>query len=149
MLTPRFLAVPILFSFLVCRAFGADESQSDALYEGWLKMYDLRFNEAHQSISLWQKSNPTDPLGPASHSAGYLFAELARLRVLESELFIDDNRFKKRKKLQPDPESQRLFMEQIAAAGGLADAALRNEPNNEHASLQRHCRWACLLITPP
>jgi hypothetical protein len=133
MLKLRFLALPILFSFLVCRAFGADETQGDPLYEGWLKMYDLRFEEAHQPISLWQKSHPADPLGPASHAAGYLFAELARLGVLESELFINDNRFKGRRQLQTDPESKQLFLKQIAAADRLADAALQNQPNNEHA----------------
>jgi hypothetical protein len=96
-------------------------------------MYDLRFEAAHQSISLWQKSHPADPLGPVSHAAGYLFAELARLGVLESELFINDNRFKGRRQLQPDPESKQFFLEQIAAANRLADAALQNQPNDEHA----------------
>jgi hypothetical protein len=137
MMKLRLLPLLILFTFLVCRAFGADETQRDALYEGWLKMYDLRFEQAHQSISIWQKSHPADPLGPASQAAGYLFAELARLGVLESELFINNNRFRERRQLQPDAESERSFMEQIAAAGRLADAALQNQPNNERALLAK------------
>src|SRR5260370_30196939 len=96
-------------------------------------MYDLRFEEAHQSISLWQKGHSADPLGPASHAAGYLFAELARLGVLESELFINDNRFKERMQLQADPESDHSFMEQIAVSHRRSDALPPYQPNHNYS----------------
>src|SRR5690242_5675692 len=97
MARPRFL----LFLVLLLRStFAASPiPATDDLYNGWLKMFDLRFDEAHRTISQWQKMHPTDALGPVSQAGGYLFAEFARLGVLESELFVDDHRFTHRKRL--------------------------------------------------
>ena len=95
------------------------------LYNGWLKMYDLRFDEAHSTFGAWEQSHPDDSLGPASNAAAYLFSELARLGALESELFVDDSRFKDRAKLRPDPTRKALFFHEIAQADRLADAVLQ------------------------
>jgi hypothetical protein len=61
-----------------------------------------------------------------------LFSELARLGALESELFVDDSRFKERARLRPDPARKALFVQEIAQADRLADAALQKsgaDPN--------------------
>jgi hypothetical protein len=42
-------------------------------YDGWLKMYDLKFEK-----------------GPASNAAAYLSSKVARLGALESELFVHE-----------------------------------------------------------
>ena len=82
----------------------ADTTAKDnEIYQGWLRMYDLRFDEAHRIFAAWSAANPNDPLGPASDAAAFLFSELARLGSLESELFVDDIRFINRKKLTADP----------------------------------------------
>jgi hypothetical protein len=102
------------------------------LYAGWLKMYDLQFDDAHRSFAAWKQSYPDDSLGPASDAAAYLFSELARLGALESELFVDDSRFKSRAKLRPDTAQKLLFAREIAQADRLADAALQRggaDPN--------------------
>jgi hypothetical protein len=102
------------------------------LYAGWLQMYDLKFDEAHRSFAAWKQSYPDDSLGPASNAAAYLFSELARLGALESELFVDDSRFKGRPKLRPDPAQKALFVQEITLAERLADAALQKsgaDPN--------------------
>src|SRR5271169_2579408 len=99
--------------------------QESELYSGWLKMYDLQFDEAHRVFAAWKQSHPDDSLGPASNAAAYLFSELARLGALESELFVDDSRFKNRAKLRPDPARKTLFVQEIAQADRLADAALQ------------------------
>ena len=88
-------------------------------------MYDLKFDEAHSTFAAWEQSHPDDSLGPASNAAAYLFSELARLGALESELFVDDSRFKDRAKLRPDPARKALFVHEIAQADRLADAALQ------------------------
>lgn len=123
----------VLISFFLLPAYPATAPATDDLYAGWLKMYDLRFDEAHRLISLWEKSHPSDPLGPVSHAAGYLFAELARLGALEGELFVDDRRFKARKRLQPDPTAKKLFLDQIDLTGRMADAALQKDPGDNEA----------------
>jgi hypothetical protein len=97
-------AAGFIFLFVPCAlVFGASIPQESELYAGWLNMYDLKFDEAHSAFSAWKQGHPDDSLGPASNAAAYLFSELARLGALESELFVDDSRFKERAKLRPDP----------------------------------------------
>jgi len=111
----------------------ADLSKKDSeLYGGWLKMYDLKFDDAHSTFAAWKQSHPEDSLGPASNAAAYLFSELARLGALESELFVDDTRFIQRAKLRPDAAKKALFVQEISQADRLADAALQKtgaDPN--------------------
>ena len=103
-----------------------------ALYGGWLKMYDLKFDDAHQNFAAWKHDHPEDSLGPASNAAAYLFSELARLGALESELFVDDSRFRNRPKLTPDRSKGAMFVAEIAEAERLADISLQKsavDPN--------------------
>ena len=128
--------LPLIFPAILFVIAGPAPSASavpdKGLYAGWLQMYDLKFDEAHRSFAAWKQSHPDDSLGPASNAAAYLFSELARLGALESELFVDDSRFKGRAKLYPDPAKKALFVQEIAQADRLADAALQKsgaDPN--------------------
>ena len=115
------------------RAADSTFPHSEEVYKGWLKMYDLEFDGAHQIFGKWMQDHPADPFGPASDAAAYLFSELARLGALESELFVDDALFANRKKLQPDPQVRSHFTQQINQADHLADAALQKSPNDANA----------------
>ena len=133
-------SIPALFVWMILLvpSYGADlTSAPDALYGGWLKMYDLRFDEAHRIIGDWQKSHPANPLGPVSQATGYLFSELARLGVLESELFVDDHAFEHRKRLQADPATKTRFTEQVDAADREASAALEKSATDRDALLAK------------
>ena len=121
---PLFVPCAFVLAFAGSLAAASAPQESD-LYAGWLKMYDLRFDEAHLIFGAWKQSHPYDSLGPASNAAAYLFSELARLGALESELFVDDSRFKDRAKLRPDPARKALFVQEIAQADRLADAELQ------------------------
>ena len=131
------ISLAILFSANPAAAASAaaeavDGKNATGLYAGWLQMYDLKFDDAHRSFAAWKQSYPNDPLGPASNAAAYLFSELARLGALESELFVDDSRFKGRAKLRPDPAKKALFVQELGQAERLADAALQRsgaDPN--------------------
>jgi len=112
---------------------GDSDLKSEEVYQAWLQMYDPKFEEAHRALQRWQETHPDDSLGPASDAAGYLFSELARLGVLESELFVDDNRFKNRKKLDPDVKVKASFMERIDQADRLADSALQKSSADARA----------------
>ena len=103
------------------------------MYAGWLRMYDLKFDEAHRTFAAWKRGHPDDPLGPGSNAAAYLFSELARLGALESELFVDDSRFKDRARLRPDPAVKALFVQEIGQADRLADAALQRSGADSNA----------------
>jgi hypothetical protein len=111
----------------------ATAPEESELYAGWLRMYDLKFDEAHRVFAAWKQSHPDDSLGPASNAAAYLFSELARLGALESELFVDDSRFKDRAKLRPDPARNALFVQEIAQAERLADATLQRSGADSNA----------------
>jgi hypothetical protein len=120
------LFVPCAFVLaLAGSSLAATAPLESELYAGWLKMYDLKFDEAHSAFGAWKQSHPDDSLGPASNAAAYLFSELARLGALESELFVDDSRFRDRAKLRPDPDRKALFVQEITHADRLADAALQ------------------------
>ena len=128
------LFVPCAFVLaLAGSSSAATAPQESELYAGWLKMYDLKFDEAHRVFAAWKQSHPDDSLGPASNAAAYLFSELARLGALESELFVDDSRFKDRAKLRPDPARKALFVQEIAQAERLADAALQRSGADSNA----------------
>jgi hypothetical protein len=123
-----------LFALLISPAFATELNiQPSDLYNGWLKMYDLRFDEAHQIFAEWMQSHPADALGPASDAAAYLFSELAQLGALESELFVDDARFENRSKLHADPKVRANFEREIDRATHLADASLQANPNDANA----------------
>lgn len=124
----------VVIALLISPAFGADLGAPPGdLYSGWLKMYDLQFDQAHQIFADWKQSHPADALGPASDAAAYLFFELARLGVLESELFVDDAKFQNRTKLRPDPQMKPLFEQEIRRTEHLADAALQTAPSDPDA----------------
>ncbi|MEP7353919.1 MAG: hypothetical protein ABI824_11870 [Acidobacteriota bacterium] len=103
-------------------------SLSDPLYSGWLKMYDLRFDEAHQIFAQFRQSRTSDPMGFVSDAAAYLFSELARLGALESELFTDDSKFLNQKQLTPDPRARQLFAQQMEQADRLTASSLQKNP---------------------
>jgi hypothetical protein len=124
----------VILALLISSAFGADLGVAPGdLYSGWLKMYDLQFDQAHQIFGDWKQSHPADALGPASDAAAYLFSELARLGVLESELFVDDAKFQNRTKLRPDPRMKPLFEQEIQRTERLSDAALQTAPADPDA----------------
>ena len=107
--------------------------KSDEVYSAWLQMYDLKFDEAHRQLARWQEAHPDDSLGPASDAAAYLFSELTRLGSLESALFVDDNRFKNRKTLDPDPQMKASFNDRIDQADHLADSVLQKSNTDPRA----------------
>jgi hypothetical protein len=101
--------------------------------QGFQSMYNLDFQSAHQDFSAWEQTHPQDPLGPVSQAAGFLFAEFARLGVLESQLFTNDNTFDARSKLEPDPAVRRQLNAALDRGDQLADAALKIQPNDSNA----------------
>jgi len=124
----------VFFALSIAPGLFADSiPQSEELYRGWFKMYDLQFAEAHRVFAQWKQSHPTDSLGPASDGAAYLFSELARLGALESEFFVDDGAFLKRKQLLPDLKLKSAFDQQLDQANGLADSALQKSPTDTNA----------------
>ena len=81
--------VSALLPLLAC-SWTAEALAPTEIELGFQSMYNLQFDQAHQDFSTWERLHPDDPLGPVSQAAGYLFAEFARLDILESQLFTND-----------------------------------------------------------
>ena len=116
---------------------GVPLSTSVPLDLGFRQMYNLQFEEAHRTLKGWEQSHPDDPLGPASDAAAYLFSELDRLGVLQLELFLDDERFKRSKKLAPDPVTRRAFDASVTLSEQIADRVLARSPRDRNALLAK------------
>jgi hypothetical protein len=106
--------------------------------QGYRDMYNLDFAAAHRAFANWEKSHPSDAMGPVSDAAAYLFSEFDRLHVLQSEFFTEDEAFLPRqRKLAPDATAKRDFEAALERARALASAALARDPEDENAMLAR------------
>jgi hypothetical protein len=105
------------------------------LDSGYRAMYDLDFASAHQKFAAWKSTNPDDPMGPVSNAAAYLFSELERLHVLDSELFVDDDKFRTRQHLTTDPALKRAFEAELSTGRQSAQRVLAHSPDDQNALL--------------
>jgi hypothetical protein len=108
-------------------------SQATQLDEGYRRMYNLEFDAAHITFAEWERTHPEDPLGPVSDAAAYLFAEFDRLHILQSELFVRNESFLKRRDLTPDPAVKRKFEAALLRSRILADKVLGRAPRDDNA----------------
>ncbi|HYK17353.1 MAG TPA: hypothetical protein VEV37_04995 [Bryobacteraceae bacterium] len=131
----RFLLLCLAFSFAAVAAppVGVPTQPVREIETGFRQMYNLEFDQAHQTFASWQRQHPTDPIGPASNAAAYLYSEFDRLNILHSELFVDDGLFKHRPKAVADPTVRQAFEEQLAKAEQLADKILSQIPEQTDA----------------
>ncbi len=114
-------------------AASAQEVPSPSLDRGYRLMYNLDFPGAQHEFEEWQRVHEADPLGPASEAAGLLFSELHRLHVLEAKFFTDDDEFRKRQKLEPDPQVKARFEGKLMAAQIRARSILARDPKDQNA----------------
>lgn len=115
----------------LCRA--ASIPTSTNIERGYLQMYDLQFDRAHQTFQEWERQHPNDPLGHVSNAAAYLFAEFDRLHILQSEFFVHDSNFRQTRKLTPDPGIRAAFDKELSEAERLAGDILARSPQDADA----------------
>lgn len=114
-----------------------DVAAPSLLDVGYSEMYNLEFDRAHASFQAWSAAHPDDALGPTSEAAADLFAEFDRLHVLQSELFLDDERFFDRSQAAPDPVLKARFLSQIQRAEALATRRLAERATDTDALLAK------------
>lgn len=133
--------VSVLIVFLAQMFWSAPASPSlstsDPLDQSYRQMYNLQFREAHETLHGYQQAHPDDPFGPASDAAAYLFSEFDRLNVLQSQLFVDDETFKDRKRPEADAGVRQAFEEDLSVSQRQADAILERAPNDRNALLSK------------
>jgi hypothetical protein len=115
---------------LVCAEIPLSTSGLDL---GYRNMYNLEFDEAHKNFSAWKQQHPEDPLGPVSDGAAYLFAEFDRLHILQSELFVEDEKFLAHENQAADPAVKQSLEAELARGEQLADRILARAPRDANA----------------
>ncbi len=124
-----------LAAALLCLARCTPAVGTAPLDSAFDRFYNFDFPGAHQALNGYVGEHPQDPLGHMVRGAVYLFTELDRLRILEAEFFIDDDKFVATKKLKPDPAIRGRFFAAIDQGRRLASQRLAVEPRDRNALL--------------
>lgn len=97
------------------------------------RMYNVDFAGAHALLDQRVRTDPAEPLTYSVRAVAYTFAELQRLRILETEFFLDDARVTSEKPLSPDPDVRTRVMASIDEANRRAQARLQKSPDDRDA----------------
>jgi hypothetical protein len=108
-------------------------TSGNSLQDGYSEMYNLEFEPAHRSFHAYEVAHPEDPLGPVSDAAAYLFSEFDRLHILQSEFFLDDDRFFRRHAPAPDQAVKRNFENALSQTEHIVSRILAQSPDDESA----------------
>jgi hypothetical protein len=126
MVRPWILAAVLCGSALAETAPSVDEALS--------RMYNFDFPASQEILTRYIAIHPQDALPYAFRASGYLFFELDRLGILESEFLIDDDQIaEKKKKLEPDPANREKFLRALNEVDSRVTAALKADPNDRAA----------------
>jgi len=127
---PTFLRFGIL-TLVMCVPLLADQPTVD---EALSRMYNFDFASSQEILTKVIALRPQDPLPYAFRASGYLFYELDRLGILESEFLTDDDKIaEKKKKLDPDPVNRERFLRTLNDVESRVNAALKANPNDKSA----------------
>ncbi len=124
------------FLFLAALSVPALLAANDSapLDQAFTHLYNFDFPAAHQVIDRYIEAHPQEPLPYATRASGYLFSELDRLGILESEFLIDDKRIAEKKNPPaPDPNIRTKLLKALDDTQSRADAALTRNPNDKDA----------------
>lgn len=125
------ICAPVLAATAVPEnACGADSPEVGEAFDA---LYNFNFPAAHVEINRYISAHPQEPLGYAIRAAAYLFYELDRLGILESQFLTNDKNIADKKSLRPDPEVRAKFLKALEDAKSRADAVLARNPQDRQA----------------
>jgi hypothetical protein len=107
--------------------------ESPAIGEAFDDLYNFNFPATHAVLDREIAAHPGDPLPYAIRAAAYLFYELDRLHILESQFLTNDKDLLEKGRLKPDPEVRAKFMRARDDAQSRALADLKVNPNDRQA----------------
>jgi tetratricopeptide (TPR) repeat protein len=108
-------------------------AQGNLVEEGFGHFYNLEYDEA---IGCFEKAIAQNPNSPDLHNhlaQTLVFREMFRDGALESELVSGNNSFLRRPKLNPSPETEKRFLDEVSKALALAGARLKANPDDTAA----------------
>jgi hypothetical protein len=122
----------VLAAVLCLPAFA--EGPAPSLDDALDHLYNFDFPASHDVLNRYIAEHPRDPLPYAFRASAYLFTELDRLGILESEFLIDDQKIAAKKKpLEPDPAAAARFKKAVEETEVLGEAALKVNPDDRQA----------------
>lgn len=95
------------------------------------RLYNFDFAGAHAALDHDIAAHPEEPLPYSVRASAYLFHELDRLSILESDFFADDRRIAEHKKLKPDPAVRAHLFQALNDAQSRAQSKLDRNPNDQ------------------
>jgi hypothetical protein len=130
----RFLLLGWLLSLpLIAAGESPCGVESPEAGEAFDHLYSFNFPAAHASIDHYIAAHPKEPAGYAIRASAYLFYELDRLGILESEFLTSDKHIADKRALRPDPDARAKFLKAVDDAQSRADAALAVNPSDRQA----------------
>ena len=105
-------------------------AQGSVAEEGFDHFYNLEYDQA---IADFEKAIARNPNSPDLHNhlaQTIVFREMYRDGALESELVSGTNSFLRRPKMNPAPETEKRFLDEIGKAMALSEARLAKNPND-------------------
>ena len=124
----------VLPGLLLLLALRLPAQPADSLVaQGYDHFYNLEFDQA---IADFEKAIALEPNSPDFHNHlahAIVFKEMYRDGALESELVSGNNSFLRRPKLNPSPETEKRFLDEVGKAMQLAQARLAKNPNDTGA----------------
>jgi tetratricopeptide (TPR) repeat protein len=108
-------------------------AQQKLIDQGFEHFYNLEYDEAVASFEKAIAENPDSPDLHNHLAQTLVFREMFRNGALESELVNGNNSFLRRPKLNPAPETEKRFLDEVGKALALCDARLRANPEDTAA----------------
>ena len=108
-------------------------AQESLAAEGFDHFYNLEFDQASADFEKAIAQNPDSPDLHNHLAQTIVFREMYRDGALESELVSGTNSFLRRSKLNPAPETEKRFLDEIGKAMALSEARLKKNPNDTGA----------------
>jgi len=116
----------LLCSFSLC-------AQATLVAQAYDHFYNLEYDQALAAFERAARAAPDDPELHNHIAQTIVVQEMYRNGALESELVSGDNSFVRRPHLNPSPQTENHFLEELNRAMSLAEARLRANPNDTAA----------------
>jgi tetratricopeptide (TPR) repeat protein len=108
-------------------------AQESLSAEGFDHFYNLEYDQAMADFEKAMARNPNSPDLHNHLAQTIVFREMYRDGALESELVSGTNSFLRRPKMNPAPETENRFLDEVAKAMALSEARLKKDPNDTGA----------------
>jgi tetratricopeptide (TPR) repeat protein len=108
-------------------------AQGSFVEQGYNHFYNLEYPQAIADFERAIAANPSDPELHNHLAQAIVIQEMYRDGSLESELVSGTNSFLRRAKLNPAPETEKRFLDELARAMSLGEARLQKNANDTSA----------------